>query len=212
MEEKIIMKCPNCGGETKVQGVSFCPFCGNSLLGKAIVANNQSVKEEVNEIEDGNLETIDGTEYPHIFQDAIGLLITMIIYFIFATITFIACGIEFLMDHSDDALMGFIAMPCAMLIFFIIILVLVAKDYDKFRMRRKFRTGNKKMFSAEVRSYNSKEIEGKEKRFIVIKADVDGGVKVFSLSTKNKKRKYYIGETVKVTASNGIFKLEKTEN
>lgn len=209
MGEKTITKCPHCGGETHMQGVSFCPFCGNSLLGKTIVATNQSVKEEVNELEDRNLLKTDVTEYPVILKSTISAIIIMLVY------TFISFDVAvygiieiFAGKDMEEAILTAGFSLSTMIICSIIALVFILKNVGNFRKRKLFKEGKKTFFDAEVRSYGSKSVNGKEKQFITIKGDC-GGVKVFNVYSQDKKRKFYIGETVKVTVSNGVYLLEK---
>lgn len=209
MEEKTITKCPHCGGETHVQGVRFCPFCGNSLLGKTIVATNQSVKEEVNELEDRNLLKTDVTEYPTIPKGVVSTIVIMLVYTVISFFITISGIVKLFVGDELMTAIGMIIMGLSeMILFFVIALVYILRHVDDFRKRKLFKEGQKSFFDAEVRSYGTKSVKGKEQQFITIKGDC-GGIKAFNVFSKNKKRQFYIGEPVKVTVSNGVYLLEK---
>ena len=211
MEETKITKCPHCGGETHMQGVSFCPFCGNSLRGKTIVATNQSVKETVFEIEDSELKKIKGIEYPNILQGTMVTIVMIFAYSALFSILFLGVIVDLLIGKGGDkTIIAAFTLPPLVVVYLIFALVYFMKYAGDFKIRIRFKNGNKDKFSAEVRRYGSKVINGKEKHFITIKRDGDD-VNAFDIYIKKAKRKFYIGEKVKVTVSNGVYLIEKAD-
>lgn len=210
MEQKIAKICPNCGGRITNEAASFCPFCGGSLLGKAIESSNRNIVETVNEIEDKNLKSWNGIERPEQPEDlwkVIGCVIgitggifgVIIAFFVF--LFFVSVG-----DLSLLLAMELLFGVCPIVLMIICVRSIIAPMKSLLK-EREFKNGKKEIFIGEIRSYGTGKAE---KTFNYVSVRDERG-NVFYVKTKSSKRKFYIGEKVRVTVSNGIYDLDKIE-
>lgn len=210
MDQKIAKICPNCGGRTANEAASFCPYCGGSLLGKTIESGNRSVVETVNEIEDENLKSWNGIERPEqpgdlwiVIGSVIG--ITAGIFGVIIGALFLAL---FIIAGDFSLILGSLSLFGVGPIVLIIICVFAFSSSLKSLLKeRKFMNGKKDIFIGEIRSYGTGKAE---KPFNYVSVRDERG-NVFVVKTKSSKRKFYIGEKVRVTVSNGIYDLDKIE-
>lgn len=210
-EVKIMTKCPNCGGEVRNDGTSFCPFCGNSLLGKKIIARDQSIKETVNEIEDKEIINFAGAEYPDNYgANVASVVVASVLCAAFLFFSLIA--VFFAVILSDLSVFG-----AVIFMFFVPVVVSgififrgIAILPEEHRRKNAFDAGKPDRFIAEVRSYGSVGNNGKLKNTMTIRADIDGA-KAFNVYMNKKDRKFYIGEHIRVTVSNGVYMFDKIE-
>lgn len=210
MDQKIAKICPNCGGRTANEAASFCPYCGGSLLGKTIESGNRSVVETVNEIEDENLKSWNGIERPEQPGDlwiVIGSVIG-ITAGIFGVIIGALLLALFIIAGDFSLILGSLSLFGVGPIVLIIICVFSFSSSLKSLLKeRKFMNGKKDIFIGEIRSYGTGKAE---KPFNYVSVRDERG-NVFVVKTKSSKRKFYIGEKVRVTVSNGIYDLDKIE-
>lgn len=210
MDQKIAKICPNCGGRTANEAASFCPYCGGSLLGKTIESGNRSVVETVNEIEDENLKAWNGIERPEQPGDlwiVIGSVIG-ITAGIFGVIIGALLLALFIIAGDFSLILGSLSLFGVGPIVLIIICVFSFSSSLKSLLKeRKFMNGKKDIFIGEIRSYGTGKAE---KPFNYVSVRDERG-NVFVVKTKSSKRKFYIGEKVRVTVSNGIYDLDKIE-
>lgn len=210
MDQKIAKICPNCGGRTVNEAASFCPYCGGSLLGKTIESGNRSIVETVNEIEDENLKAWNGIERPEQPGDlwiVIGSVIG-ITAGIFGVIIGALLLALFIIAGDFSLILGSLSLFGVGPIVLIIICVFSFSSSLKSLLKeRKFMNGKKDIFIGEIRSYGTGKAE---KPFNYVSVRDERG-NVFVVKTKSSKRKFYIGEKVRVTVSNGIYDLDKIE-
>lgn len=210
MDQKIAKICPNCGGRTANEAASFCPYCGGSLLGKTIESGNRSVVETVNEIEDENLKSWNGIERPEqpgdlwiVIGSVIGITAGLFGVIIGALLLalFIIAG-DFSLILGSLSLFG-----VGPIVLIIICVFSFSSSLKSLLKERKFMNGKKDIFIGEIRSYGTGKAE---KPFNYVSVRDERG-NVFVVKTKSSKRKFYIGEKVRVTVSNGIYDLDKIE-
>lgn len=209
MEQNIAKICPNCGGKNTNAAASFCSFCGGSLLGDAIVSNNRNIVETVNEIEDKNLRSWNGIERPETSKDlgkVIGCSAGILGGFIGFMICFLAFAFGIIVaDFSVIACTILFGLGMAALIVSCVIAII--PPIKSLQKEQEFKNGKPETFIGEIRSYGTGN-NGKNFNYVSVRDERDN---VFIVKLKSSKRKFYIGEKVKVTVSNGIYNLDKTE-
>lgn len=210
MDQKIAKICPNCGGQTTNSSASFCPFCGGSLLGDVIVSNNRNIVETVNEIEDENLKSWNGIERPEQASD---------LWVVIGCVAGITAGVGGLFLGLLAMIFGFIVGDFAIVLGTLIIcgigsialivfcIATMISPFKSLMKEREFKNGKKDIFIGEIRSYGTGKAD-KTFNYVSVRDERNN---VFIVKIKSSKRKFYIGEKVRVTVSNGIYDLDKIE-
>lgn len=202
--------CPSCGGQITNPAAVFCHYCGGSLLGKEIESGNRSIVETVNEIEDENLKSWNGIERPEQPGDlwvVIGCVIGITAGMFGLLIGIMFMGL-FIIAGDFSLLLGILLLfgvgPAALIVICVFSFI---PAFNSLLKEREFKNGKKEIFTGEIRSYGTSTTE---KPFNYVSVRDERG-NVFIVKLKSSKRKFYIGEEIRVTVSNGIYDLDKIE-